>query len=83
MSLAGCQINPIDVNFHRKKSLEIFDKNSAVTMIQKRQGVESALPPIRVKFSKYPTLTIADLNTSTIEPSLATILTKLTWKFCS
>ena len=29
MSLTGCQINPIDVNFHHKKSLEIFDKNSA------------------------------------------------------
>ena len=29
MSLAGCQINPIDVNFHLQKSLEIFDTNSA------------------------------------------------------
>ena len=29
MSLAGYQINPIDVNFHLQKSLEIFDKNSA------------------------------------------------------
>ena len=26
MSLAECQINPIDVNFHLQKSLEIFDK---------------------------------------------------------
>ena len=45
MSLAGCQINPIDVNFHLQKSLEIFDKNSAdKKLIQKGQGVESALP---------------------------------------
>ena len=29
MSLAGCQINPVDVNFHPKKSLEIFDTNTA------------------------------------------------------
>ena len=29
MSLAGCQINQIDVNFHLQKSLEIFDTNSA------------------------------------------------------
>ena len=29
MSLSGCQINLIDVNFHLQKSLEIFDKNSA------------------------------------------------------
>ena len=29
MSLVGCQINLIDVNFQLQKSLEIFDKNSA------------------------------------------------------
>ena len=29
MSLAGCQINPIDVNFYLQKSVDIFDKNSA------------------------------------------------------
>ena len=29
MSLGGGQINPISVNFHIQKSLEIFDKNSA------------------------------------------------------
>jgi hypothetical protein len=27
--LADCQNNPIDVNFHLQKSLEIFDKKSA------------------------------------------------------
>ena len=42
MSLAGRQINPIDVNFHLQKSLEIFDKNSATkNVIQKGQGLES------------------------------------------
>ena len=40
MSLAGCQVNQIDVYFHLLKSLEIFDKNSA----DKGQGLESALP---------------------------------------
>ena len=45
MSLAGCQINPIDVNFPLQKSLEIFDKNSSdKNLIQKGLGVESALP---------------------------------------
>ena len=45
MSLAGCQINPIDVNFHLQKNLEIFDKNSADKFWSKKgQGVESALP---------------------------------------
>ena len=28
MSLAGCQIKPIDVNFYLQKSLEFFYKNS-------------------------------------------------------
>ena len=45
MSLSGCQINPIDVNFHLQKSLEIFDKNSVDKMWSKKdKGVESALP---------------------------------------
>ena len=39
MSLAWCQIYPIDVNFHLQKSLEIFNKNStAKNLIQKGQG---------------------------------------------
>jgi hypothetical protein len=29
MSLTGCQINPIDVNFHLQNSFENYDKNSA------------------------------------------------------
>ena len=45
MSLAGCQINPIDVNFHLQKSLEIFNKNSVDKVWSKKdKGVESALP---------------------------------------
>ena len=45
MSLAGRLINPIDVNFHLQKSLEIFEKKSATkNLIQKGQGVESTLP---------------------------------------
>ena len=45
MSLAGHQINPIAVNFYLKKSLEIFDKNSADKIWSKNnKGVESALP---------------------------------------
>ena len=43
--MAGCQIKPIDVNIHLQKSLEIFDKNSAVKIWSKKdKGVESALP---------------------------------------
>ena len=45
MSLSGSQINPIEVNFHLQKSLEIFDKNSADKIwFKKEKGVESALP---------------------------------------
>ena len=52
MSLAGCQINPIDVNFHLQKSLEIFDTNSA-DKIQSQNNKEVKVPclmPIRVKW---------------------------------
>ena len=45
MSLAGCQINLIDVNFHLQKSLEIFDKNSADKIWSKKdKGLKSAIP---------------------------------------
>ena len=45
MSLAGCQINPIDVNFQLLKRLEIFATNSA-DKIQSHnyKGDKSALP---------------------------------------
>ena len=52
MSLAGCQINSIDVNFHLQKSLEIFDNNSAdKNLTQKEQGNKSIMP-VRIKRQK-------------------------------
>ena len=45
MSLAGCQINLIDVIFHLQNSLKIFDKSSPEKIwSRKDKGVESALP---------------------------------------
>ena len=45
MSLAGCQIILIDLNFHLQKCLEIFDKNSADKIQSKNyKGDKSALP---------------------------------------
>ena len=51
MSLAGCQINPIDVKFHLQKSLEIFDKSSIDKIWSKkdRGWKVPSLMPIRVK----------------------------------
>jgi hypothetical protein len=38
MSWVGCQNNPIDVNFHLPKSLEIFEKKiSSQNLIQQGQ----------------------------------------------
>ena len=50
MSWAGCQNNPIDVNFHPQKSLEIFEKNSADKIWSKKnKGIKvSPLVPSRV-----------------------------------
>ena len=45
---AGCQINPIDVNFHIQKSLEVFDKNSA-DKIQFKKGKEIKLSPLMLE----------------------------------
>ena len=45
MSLAKCQTNPNDVNFHLHKCLEIFDKTPTDKIWSKKdKGVESALP---------------------------------------
>ena len=54
MSLAGCQINPIDVNFHLQKCLEISDKNSADKLWSKkdRGWKVPSLMPIRVKINQ-------------------------------
>ena len=51
MTLAGCQINPIDDNFHLRKSLEFFDKNSADNVWSKKDKdiKVSLLMPNRVK----------------------------------
>ena len=38
MSSAGCQINPIDVNFHLQKSFEIFEKKSADKIWSKKEA---------------------------------------------
>ena len=45
MSLAGCQINLIDVNFHLQKSLEIFDKNSAEKIWSKKDKEIKSITP--------------------------------------
>ena len=58
MSLAGSQINPIDVNFHLQFFLEIFDKNSADKVKSKKdKGIKvPSLMPIRLKVVKKETL---------------------------
>ena len=52
MSLAGCQNNPIDVNFHLQIILEIFEKNSADKIWSKKdKGIKFSSPvPNRVKW---------------------------------
>ena len=53
MSLAGCQINPIGVNFHLKKSLEIMIRIQLTKSNPKiTSGVSvPCLMQIRVKFA--------------------------------
>ena len=51
MTLAGCQIIPIDFNSNLQKCLEIFDKNSADKIQSKKNKKIKVSPfmPIRVK----------------------------------
>ena len=62
MSWAGCQNNPIDVNFHLQKSLEMFEKKSAdkiwsikdkdiLTLIGMREGTFNPLSFLDQKLS--------------------------------
>ena len=52
MSLAGCQIILIDLNFHLQKCLEIFDKNSA-DKIQFKKYKEVNPPCLMPNIAKY------------------------------
>ena len=54
--MAGSQINPIDVNFHLQKSLEIFDKKSADKIWSKKDKGWKVprLMPIRVDIAYIP-----------------------------
>jgi hypothetical protein len=51
--LAGCQIIPIDLNFHLQKCLEISDKNSAdkIQFKNYKDVNPPCLMPIRVRIS--------------------------------
>ena len=51
MSLAGCQINPIDVNFHLQKVWKVWKKNQMKKIWSKNVNEikESPLMSIRVK----------------------------------
>ena len=52
MSLAGCQINAIDVNFHVQKVWKFFDENSADKIKSKKdKGIKVPSPiPFRDKY---------------------------------
>ena len=50
MSLVGCQINTIDVNFNLQKSLDIFDKKSAYKILSKKDK--------EIKVSSFMTIRI-------------------------
>ena len=55
MSLAGRQIEPINLNFHLQKNLESFHKNSAYKIQSKKdKGIKMpTLMPIGVKTSLH------------------------------
>ena len=56
MSLSGCQIDPTNVNFHIKKSLEIFDKNSADKIWSKKDKEINVSPLMPIRVNKLKVL---------------------------
>ena len=53
MSLAGCQIIPIYLNFHLQKCLEIFDKNLADKIQSKNYKVRLLGVRITLAFAEF------------------------------
>ena len=50
MILAGCQIKPIDFNFHLLKSLENFGKNPADNLLSKKDKEIKVSPIMPLKY---------------------------------
>ena len=48
----GCQIRPIDDNFHLQKSCEIFDKNSADKIWSKKDKEWKVSPLMAIKVNR-------------------------------
>ena len=64
MSLAGCQIISIDLNFHLQKCLEIFDKKNSADKIQSKnyKGGKSTLPHANYGWWKLNTLKLQNVK---------------------
>ena len=66
MNLAGLQLNPIGVNFHLQKSLEIFDINSAEKIWSKTDKgwkVPSLMPiMVKIHLCLYQTILTIKFN---------------------
>ena len=60
MSLAGCQIYPIDVNFHLPKVWRFFYKNSADKIWSKKDEEMKLSPPLMPIRVKLDLVTIAN-----------------------
>ena len=50
MIFAGCQIKPIDFNFHLLKRLDNFDKNSADKFLSKKDKEIKVSPIMPLKY---------------------------------
>ena len=80
MSLAGCRINLVDVNFHPQKGLETIDKNSAYKIWSCQLGLKYRL------FNETFGQTIAnqlrmEFSNSALKVEIVIILTQSKHKF--
>ena len=82
MSLSGCQINPIDVNFHFQKSLEIFYKYQLPKIWSKKNRGRKVpcLMPIWVKTNKNNTVAVMGSASHLFLPAFGWLSSGLVWQ---
>ena len=87
MSSTGCQINPIDVNFHLQKSLEFVEKNLSRKNLNRKGQGDKSIPRPSCQLGSICLKSYCHVNCmqKTMNMSCSTIFlfSKMIWYFVS
>ena len=84
MSLAGCQNNPINLNFYLQKSLEIFEKKKSADKICSLKEIKVKMPflvPDRVNLNKFWATWVFPFPKKHASQGLTVLLNRTEWHF--